>query len=504
MPEHGPLPKLLMGVPTLLVQPEIPDGPGYRTAEHLVHTAEFVAANDEAGKLQSVMFAARTVALLEGLAVAGLLFIVGRRWFGEMAGLVAAAAWLSTPIVVGFAHVAMIDIPSALATLAVVWALDGFVRAPGDRSAAVVGAVLGGALLCRHSLIVLVAAALVVAVILATEWRTKLRWAALVGLGAWVTVWAFYLVVDPTAPSGAAGDRLAALAATGRSAGAFYRAILLVPWPRPWEAGLGYLSITDEGRPAYLLGQMWEGSRWWFFPVSTVVRTTLPVVLLCIAAPFVLRRSPEDENRRRVLLAGVVPLAFVGAGLLVQPLNLGVRYALPAIALLLVLGAGVVTGWLGRRMVPVLVALLAVQLATFWVQPGSIAATTWGPVGPPGWQIAADVDIGQDALRFDDVAATLEPPPAAALLRALGLPPEHATNLLGRDPSTLRGWVATSAGALTATFADELAWLRAYCPVRVVGDTVLLYRFDDPPSDAPGPATPVGACTDREFSERRD
>ncbi len=52
MPEHGPLPKLLMGVPTLLVQPVIPDGPGYRTAEHLVHTAEFVAANDEAGKLR--------------------------------------------------------------------------------------------------------------------------------------------------------------------------------------------------------------------------------------------------------------------------------------------------------------------------------------------------------------------------------------------------------------------------------------------------------------------
>ncbi len=54
------------------------------------------------------------------------------------------------------------------------------------------------------------------------------------------------------------------------------------------------------------------------------------------------------------------------------------------------------------------------------------------------------------------------------------------------------------------TFADELAWLRAYCPVRVVGDTVLLYRFDEPPSDEPGPDTPVEACTDREFSERRD
>jgi hypothetical protein len=218
---------------------------------------------------------------------------------------------------------------------------------------------------------------------------------------------------------------------------------------------------------------------------------------------FGLRPRDDAGARRRVLLAGGVPLALLAAGLLVQPLNLGVRYALPAIALLLVLGAGALTSMPGRWAPAVLVVLLALQLATFWVQPGSIAATAWGPLGPPGYRVAADIDLGQDARRFDDAAADLDGEPAAATLRALGLPPTRATGLVDHDPSTITGWVAASTGALTALWADELAWLRAYCPVRVVGETVLLYRFDEPPSAAAGPTTPVGECSDREFSERR-
>ena len=70
----------------------------------------------------------------------------------------------------------------------------------------------------------------------------------------------------------------------------------------------------------------------------------------------------------------------------------------------------------------------------------------------------------------------------------------RARDLAAADLTTLTGWVAVSATHLTSDQADRLSWLRAYCPVGDLGGTVLLYRFDSPPSLAPGPVAPAPPC----------
>jgi hypothetical protein len=67
-----------------------------------------------------------------------------------------------------------------------------------------------------------------------------------------------------------------------------------------------------------------------------------------------------------------------------------------------------------------------------------------------------------------------------------------ARPLYGVPPSDISGWVAASATDLTT--GNGLAWLRAYCPVGNLGDTIMLYRFSRPPSGAPGPVQPAAPC----------
>jgi hypothetical protein len=51
-----------------------------------------------------------------------------------------------------------------------------------------------------------------------------------------------------------------------------------------------------------------------------------------------------------------------------------------------------------------------------------------------------------------------------------------------------------SATRLTSGNRDGLAWLRKYCPVSTIGGSVLIYRFDSPPTTDPGPTAPAPMC----------
>lgn len=59
-----------------------------------------------------------------------------------------------------------------------------------------------------------------------------------------------------------------------------------------------------------------------------------------------------------------------------------------------------------------------------------------------------------------------------------------------------------SASALI-TFGGGLSWLRAYCPIEQVGQSILVYRFRSPPDTRPGPAFPERPCPDELVSRRR-
>lgn len=494
-PEHGPLPKVLSALPAMLAHPVIPNDETYRDGAWFDYTDRFIAENRAAGRLDNVLFLARTVAIAEGLVAAFLLYLFGRRLAGPWGGTISATLWLTTPVFIGFSHFAMIDIAFTVALLAVSYRLLRLFDDPNPVTAALCGVACAAALLTRHNALpivgVVVVATLVVS--LRNSWRAALRNAAIVGLVVLGLVWAFYRGIDPTPPSGEIGTRFDAVIATAQHDSVVARAALAVPLPQEFRAGLAYLFVTSDDRPAYAFGHAWDGSRVWFFPAAALAKLSFVTIAICIAGAFGMRRAPR-ATRRLPLLALWLPAGALGLILLGQPLNLGLRYAFPIIAALFVCAAPAVL--LGRVAVRRVVggAALGLQVLFVWMAaPHSLAWTP--PPFTPAYRFVTDsnVDYGQDVEAFIRWAEQHQT--AAAIVRARGftLPPS-VQPLIGTAPEALDGWVAVSVTNLTALHRDELSWLRAYCPVDSIGGSILLYYFDSPPDGAAGPTAPARPC----------
>ena len=493
-PEHGPLPKVLQALPALLAHPIVPDDDTYRSGAWFDYTDRFIAENRAAGRLDEVLFLARTVAVAEGVAIALLLYRFGRRFAGPWGGTVSAALWLTTPVFIGFSHFAMIDIAFTLALLLVSHCLLRFFDHPSPATSAWCGVACGVALLTRHNALPIVAAvAIAVAVATRRDRTTVARNVAIVGLVAFALVWAFYRGIDPSPPQGEIAQRFDSIVATAQGDSPVARAALAVPFPDEFRAGLGYLFVTSDERPAYAFGQSWDGARVWFFPAAALAKLSLVTIACCVAGVIALRRVPR-ETRRVPLFALWVPAGTLGLVLLAQPLNLGLRYAFPLVAALFACAAPVAL--LGRPVARKVAATfaLALQVVFVWAAvPHSLAWTP--PPFTPAYRYVTDsnVDYGQDVERFFGWAEGKDV--TAAIVRARGFElPTNVRPLVGAAPERLRGWVAVSVTNLTALHRDELAWLRNYCPVDSIGGSILIYFFDDTPETTPGRTAPAAPC----------
>jgi 4-amino-4-deoxy-L-arabinose transferase-like glycosyltransferase len=509
VPEHPVLPKALAALPALLAHPIVPDTQAWRDGDWFDWSDDFISANAEAGRLDDILLWSRGVLLLETIAAGGLLYLVTKRFFGPDGGLLAAVCWLTTPYVVGLGHFAMIDIPFVLVTLAFCLLLARWVDDPSTGRIVALGLVLGAALATRHTALVLV---LVAVGVMVHHLRKQPREAATaVGVAGLTSLLALWLIYRGLAPGGSSAEVQASFnGLIDGAAGGPAKLVGALPLPLEWRAGFAYLDLTSTERPASLLGQSWDGGRWWFFPVSAAVKLPLTLVVAIVTGWAV--TAARALHRKDLLRFVVLPGLLLWLLLLAQPLNLGLRLAMPIVALSFVgLGAlptlvpsdlGTTRARLGLAGIAVVVVAQFVAMAV--AVPYSLAWT------PPPWTPAyrwvsdASLDAGQALYEVRDWAATHDRP-YVAIDRTRG---EEigggARNLVEADPTEVRGWVAAAVTPLMQTRRDELAWLRKYCPVGTLGGgSVLVYRFDAAPDPSPGPERPVEPCFDDAFSSDR-
>ncbi len=107
---------------------------------------------------------------------------------------------------------------------------------------------------------------------------------------------------------------------------------LPVPAPgfwREWQSAQYYL---NQPWPNYLFGQTSETGWWYYFPIALVLKTPLPMLILFVAA-FVrtlVKRTWRDD------LVFLLPALLLFISLLFSTNNLGYRYLLPILPLLIV------------------------------------------------------------------------------------------------------------------------------------------------------------------------
>jgi hypothetical protein len=482
-PEHPPLFKVLAALPVLAVNPVVPRGNWNVNNEHQ-YEVRFVTAQLRAGTMHRVTFASRLVPLLECALLALVLYALASLLFGLWAGVVAALLWLLDPLVLGLGHLDGVDLPFALSTALVSWALVRWLRRRDARSLLWVGAACGVA--ASAQITGLLVAAVACGTVLAAQARAGQRgWAlwrpsVLIAFATWLIVWVAYIVLDPS--------------------------VVVHSWfllPRSFVEGVKYLSSNDTGSsPGFLLGQRWNGANVCFWPATLLVKVSTPVLVLLIAGPLALVASVRSGRVsraawRQTLVAVVLPALVLFAFELPNPRTLGVRYLLPSIALWTVVASPVAL-LVGRRLVGMAlgtVLALAAALTALSI-PDSIAYTA--PPFTPAYRVATDsnVDWGQD---FNLLATWSQGRhPYVVYFGPRGITDADipgARRLVGVAPSTITGWVAASATELTSALRnDSLGWLRAYCPVRTLGGSILLYHFTTAPTAEPGPSTPAPLC----------
>ncbi len=316
--EHPPLVKLVAGLPPWLLGTEVPlEGEAWQRGDEWTFGRQLLyeSGNDP----RMVLGAGRSACVGFGLLLGSVLFLWGRALVGPRAALLPLAMVCLSPLFVTHGSLVTTDVATAALLALCAWSAWRTLR--GDGVSAPLATALGAAALTLTKYTAPVGLAGVgLAVLLATPWREA-------------------------RPRRRALTTLAALALP-----ALLAALLLHGWPPDPTAYLGGIDRMgfnhQPGWTYWAFGGFAEGSRWWYFPAGLLVKsapgTLLGLLLagllaaLCAARRHALPGRPESQG----WLLALVPAAVYAAVVIGFAPNVGVRYALPALALsLLVLAA---------------------------------------------------------------------------------------------------------------------------------------------------------------------
>ncbi len=238
----------------------------------------------------STLWWARLPMLGLTLYLGWVVFQLGRRLGGEWGGLLALAAYVTTPTFLVFGPLVLTDIPVTLFVVLTLWRMGELWHAPTRKNMWIFAICLAGALLTKFSSLILFPVIPIFALSLRfrrvreqpsdrvelkawakQRWRSTLR-----GTGwALVMVYAYYFVFSIREPTSALyflGENPVALAARR----------LLLPFA-VYLRGLFWLALTSS-RPTFLLGHHYSHGVWFYFPIVFLLKSMLGFLLLLTLA----------------------------------------------------------------------------------------------------------------------------------------------------------------------------------------------------------------------------
>ena len=411
-PEHPPLLKLVAALPLLAMQVNdpAPGACGMANSKaidfHVGH--DFTFANPE-----RMLMAGRAAASLFVFALLALVWFGARKMFGVEAALIAASLLVFDPSMLAHGALVTTDMAATFGFLAAVLALYFYLESRVGFYLIITGVATGIALAVKHSSVLLAPALLALAILdpvfvsSAEKSRARrilenLAAVVIVGLIAVAVLWMTYGVRYAARPNGAetwANESVAdsnSMIAT-RIIPALERAHLL---PEAYLKGFQDILVDPEviPRPAFLLGRVYRGGRWFYFPVAALIKFSAVVLIFALAACFSWRFW---KKHRRELLFLIAPPAIFLAASCASNINMGIRHILPVLPFLILFGASGTWVLLSRYKNGLAVCAVAVFLhaaSSLHAFPNYIADSNefWGgPSNTYRYLADSNVDWGQ-------------------------------------------------------------------------------------------------------------
>src|SRR5215471_6316157 len=292
--DHPPLSKIVAALPLLFIQPEeirpdqITGAPG-SSDERYAHMEKFWGNNPE--KFLSLSFWPRVfmIALTAGLGV--LIFHFARELFGPLAALLAVVLFALEPTILAHGRVVQTDMPAAFGYLLFFFMLRRYALDQSIKRAAWLGFATGLAVLTKFSMMLV--GPIIVTHFAVEVWRSSARREALKKFGSHLGVAALVATLIVNAASFFQHRRLASwdvqwIQDTFPSLGrpltvvtSFLSYILPVDFVLGIERQIWHNGI---GHPAGFLGMYSRTGWWYYFPVAFALKTTIPFLLLSLAA----------------------------------------------------------------------------------------------------------------------------------------------------------------------------------------------------------------------------
>jgi hypothetical protein len=276
---------------------------------------------------------------------------------------------------------------------------------------------------------------------------------------------------------------------------------LIVPAPSYWGEWLALAEYLATPLPAYLFGQVSARGWWYYYPVTWVLKTPLPVLMLLgLAIGLMIVRRTWLKN-----MPVLLPPALLLLTLLFSPHDLGYRYLLPMLPFIFVACADVFAAARRKRWATVGVLALVVWqiVGTLRIYPYYFAFFNEAAGGPErGRYLLSDsnLDLGQDLVGLKAYVAQEHivdlnlsyfgnTDPAVYDLHTYALPPVRSAmhqqgawwlhRYYPRDPAP--GQYAISVANLMGGLwndPSEYTFFRERLPEAVIGHSIYLYTIE--------------------------
>ena len=110
--------------------------------------------------------------------------------------------------------------------------------------------------------------------------------------------------------------------------------------PEAYVWGLANTKHTEWEYTAYFFGRVYRHGPWQYFPAAFLIKSTLPLLFLLVAAPLLWRSNTEERGRSMLFL--LLPVGVYGAVITTSHFDIGARHLMPVYPFLYALAGGVV------------------------------------------------------------------------------------------------------------------------------------------------------------------
>ena len=410
---HPPFLRTLFSVPLRFLDPGFPAGRGRPEVPKSVplalrpsptlytYAAEFLYASSAAP--DQMIFLARCVTVCLGVLLGIWVYLWSSDMHGRAGGVFSLALFALCPNLIAHGSLVTTDLGGVAFAVGFLYYFTLLLKKPGAWRAAAAGAVLGLALLCKHTNLYLAPFAVAVLPFFGTGAGFKARvkeWArlsAVLAFTSWMVVCAGYGFREVFTPHVLQEEDWSDL-----GAGPAIRAVYSrTPLPDSFLRGVAFgVHHNGRGHGAFFMGR-YGGTGWpAYFPVAFLAKSPLAVLIFSAVWVWVLLRTKNRLSPSEIVaaLAGLLLMANA----MNAKINIGVRHVLLCYPLLYVLlGRLAALPWAGSRGGRAAGAALLCAMAyeTFSVAPHYLAffnRAAGGPAGGARLLSDSNIDWGQD------------------------------------------------------------------------------------------------------------